>query len=1096
MVRRGADKALADLIKWSQGNEPDSYPYFKDFFCTVLDYPKDKVRINESGFRGFPDVTLFSKDGDRIAWVVCEVKPEPGFFRTDANQQTVWTRQLKRYVTADTVHCLLLDPTALVVMTPNGHRILQVDLDAKSVRELTDPSGESSLSFLSFDNSTGSVALGEFVSGNSAMHYLDVSVSESRESFYNALRLSASELRNYALARVHSHMQAYEDYKKKKTALEQVGVGQTPRMKEQMRDLKREYRSAIQLREEVIEHFADQMGREVPSDPDEQENFIQKVYAAEAANLVLARILFVRFFEDYDLTTRKISNGGVAQFRTFHRYIKNDYRYLLDNAFRDMKSVYARLFEESVFDWAHNSNGELSQVLLRIFYRLNAFDFKLITGDVLGNLYERFLDPKSRKEMGEFYTPQFVADYILQGIGFRDRPGPILDPACGSGTFLFRAIELSIDHFRRKGISHKDAIEQAVRIVHGLDINIFAAFIAQLQVIWHLLPHFRAAGISRIPDLNIYGGLDSLESGSRGSLDEHLITSREDAASRIRDNHYQYVVGNPPYIRAERMKGTTRWSEYYSDVATGKKDAAFFFLYRAIEGGKIVPPWLEENGSMGFIVSFGVADSKAAEALRGVLLRHTLLELVDLEALSNEVFTSGIATSRSTVAPIIIMASRTGVEVLDYGVRVTSATRTACLTGDEVDLGKSLTSVIPKSVFLDTTINPFRQFTTKLQSGDLSILRKLLSNKKLADFAQPLEGKKIAIQVGIRHMGGGKISSEPGEGRLPMAKGTHVHSFALNSSQVSEYVELKKVDNLMLWKRPSLIGKPAYLLSELGFAPQACSFDSSKFIAQKSCIIFVPRNEYSQFPWDVYLNSRIPRFVFALVLRSALLEGTEDIWRAHINVEAVKLFPFSEEILTCQNELISKADTLRELATSILSRWQSIDENIKKSHKTTLALVPNIRYEGGSDFKIFKSLKVEYSEAGGIARLQPFWRNQPTFDYIEGDSDALQVTKYMMDHPEFNLTPEPGAEIPREYAPIAEAIRNAVAPDSPDVSRFKDILEDCDEIIADALSLTGKEKTYIKTRLQSAPFQDMQPRWPWTPADVRETRIYDEDRYA
>ena len=88
-------------------------------------------------------------------------------------------------------------------------------------------------------------------------------------------------------------------------------------------------------------------------------------------------------------------------------------------------------------------------------------------------------------------------------------------------------------------------------------------------------------------------------------------------------------------------------------------------------------------------------------------------------------------------------------------------------------------------------------------------------------------------------------------------------------------------------------------------------------------------------------------------------------------------------------------------------------------------------------------MKVEHSEASGIGRLQPIWRNQPIFDYIEGDPDALQVTKYMMDHHEFNLTPDPGAEIPRDYALIAEAIRNAVAPDSPDVHRFKEILEDC-----------------------------------------------------
>jgi hypothetical protein len=64
MSHRAAEKALHDLIAWhANGNEQDAYPYFKDFFCTLLGYPKDKVRINDSGSRGFPDITLYSKEG-------------------------------------------------------------------------------------------------------------------------------------------------------------------------------------------------------------------------------------------------------------------------------------------------------------------------------------------------------------------------------------------------------------------------------------------------------------------------------------------------------------------------------------------------------------------------------------------------------------------------------------------------------------------------------------------------------------------------------------------------------------------------------------------------------------------------------------------------------------------------------------------------------------------------------------------------------------------------------------------------------------------------------------------------------------------------
>ena len=87
-------------------------------------------------------------------------------------------------------------------------------------------------------------------------------------------------------------------------------------------------------------------------------------------------------------------------------------------------------------------------------------------------------------------------------------------------------IDLAIRSFRAKGIPYKDSIEQAVKIVHGLDVNIFAAFIAQLQVIWHLFPHLREAGVKQIPELNIYGGLDSLESGIPATLDQYFEAPR------------------------------------------------------------------------------------------------------------------------------------------------------------------------------------------------------------------------------------------------------------------------------------------------------------------------------------------------------------------------------------------------------------------------------------------------------------------------------------------------------------------------------------------------------------------------------------------
>ncbi|MDG7006665.1 MAG: N-6 DNA methylase [Nitrososphaerota archaeon] len=1093
-----AQKALEALVQWSRGSEPDSYSYFKDVFCQVLGYPKERIKINDRGFHGIPDITFYSQDA--VPWVVCEVKPEPGRFRSRKECDETWDKQLKRYVTADTVYALLLDPTTIVVVSPDGKQRSPIELDKVNEKDLLNPNGPFSIASLAFSVSTGSAALVEFIAGTSPMGYIDVSSDEGREAFYLALRLSAGDFRNYATARVKRFYDAYDEYKTKWDALGGASMGKTARLAEQQRLLKTQYKEAIQLREDVLPYFLAQIGREVPTDEKQQLIFVQKVYSTEAANLVLARILFVRFLEDYQMTTRKISNGGIRKFRDFNSYVKDQYQYLLVSAFQDSKAVYARMFEESVYDWAQEGDGELSRILLRVFYRLNAFDFTKVTGDILGNLYERFLDPATRKDMGEFYTPPFVVDYILEAVGFTKEPGPLLDPACGSGTFLFRAIEHTITNFRRKGIPLGDAIQEAVKIVHGLDINTFAAFISQLQVIWYLLPHLTQAGITKLPEFKIYGGIDSLETGTQVSLDEHLMTPREDAAAAIRENRYQYVVGNPPYVRAERLKTKTRWSDYYKEVATGKKDISFYFLYRSLEGGKgpiaDISPWLEEGGTMGFIVPFGIADSKAALSLRKVILRNNLRELVDLESLSNEVFTSQIASSRSTVAPIIVVASKKARKD-DYAVQVTSPTRATCLKGSTIDLSKAIASSVPRSTFTDEALNPFQMFVTKIQSDDVDLVRKLLSNRKLEEFAERLGPSHRAIQVGVQTgRGKGKIFPDPGEGRFPMAKGSHVHAFVLNSNQISEYVELAKVENDSLWGHPSLLEKPAFALSELGFAPQACQFSMKDIVAQKSCIVFVPSGDNEDFPWDVYLNSRIPRYLFGLVLRSALFEGTEDLWRAHVNSEAIKLFPVPEALLAGKDTLKPAAKELRTLAKRILTRWQEIDDQIASSPKVSLALVPKLRYVNVHDYDIFKNVPVEYQEQAGVARLQPVWRNQPTLDYIEGSPKALRVIKYMMDHPDFNLTPSPSAEIPKDYDEVASKILEADVSRNPDIKRFNDTLEETETIIAKAFSLTKKDAAHIKARLNAQPFSSMEPRWPWIPAAIRDTRIYEEDRFA
>ena len=1093
-------RILRDLVSWKPGAELDLYPYFRDFFHYVFQYPKKKIKINERMQGGVPDISLFTKERkkDVSPWVICEVKPEPGYFRIEKNREHIWQKQLRRYVTADVVYALLLDPTTIIVLTTDGRLVRDpVFLDLASVDDLLDFGNDKYVGFLTYENSISTVALQGFVRGVFPSKYIDVTTSRGRNLFHAALRISATELRNYAVKRIQVQIEEYEKYSKQMAILsKQSGISSSDRTV-QKQDLLDQYGDSRRLVEDVFPIFQTQIGREIPKDEKKAQKFTIAVYAAEAANLVLARILFVRFFEDYKMVTKKISNGGICAFRDFYTNIKDDYRFLLDNAFKDSEGVYSRLFERSVFDWAHDGNHELSKILLRIFYRLNAFDFSKITGDTLGNLYEQFLDPQSRKKLGEFYTPDWVVDYILKSIGYEDEPGELLDPACGSGTFLFRAIESAIKTFRNRGVPYKESIKLAVELIHGIDINIFAAFIAQLQVIWHLFPHLKKAGLNEIPDLKIYGGIDSLEGSVQKRLDRASISTRETRAIKIRDRRFKYVVGNPPYIRAERVKTSNRWETYYAEVAKGKKDVAYYFLYRALKGGaEGIQPWLETGGKMGFIVSYSIADSKAAKSLREVILKHKLDELVDLESLSNEVFTSGIASSRGTVAPIIIITERSS-SPKTYPVKVAVGTR-ECLKNGKVDLLFCSSSTIPSSIFEDDTLNPWHRFLTKIHKSDLPLLRKLIgSHQKLSDYAECTSDKsRKALGVGIQTgRGKGKIFKESSEGRFPMARGLHIHTFYLNKEGISEYVKLSRAQNKSLWRYSSLLKRQAYAINEIGYAPQAAIFDPSKIVAQKSCIVFIPRNDVKEFPWDVYLNSSTIRYLFGLLLRSALIEGNEMIWRSTINVKDLGFLPVPKQILQEESELAQLTLQLRDLAEALHKYWDELDTQIKASRKVPLASLP-VKYHNVDDPRIFFNCQLKIEEKQKLTVLQPYRDSQRLLPRLEADKDLLIVLKYLIENSRFQFVPTARARVPRDYKHFSHAIRQGDVGQNPQSDKFRKLLARSDRIIGKAFGLSNEEYKQIHTRLSTPPFVAMQPRWPWEQVSIRATKVYTQDRFS
>ncbi len=85
------------------------------------------------------------------------------------------------------------------------------------------------------------------------------------------------------------------------------------------------------------------------------------------------------------------------------------------------------------------------------------------TRDLLKKLYEMIVPKKLRHDLGEFYTPDWLAGYLIDRSGYAGKPDVrFLDPACGSGTFLVEAIHRVIQNLRGQGkvVSRKGGFEE------------------------------------------------------------------------------------------------------------------------------------------------------------------------------------------------------------------------------------------------------------------------------------------------------------------------------------------------------------------------------------------------------------------------------------------------------------------------------------------------------------------------------------------------------------------------------------------------------------------------------------------------------------
>ena len=153
--------------------------------------------------------------------------------------------------------------------------------------------------------------------------------------------------------------------------------------------------------------------------------------------------------------------------------------------------------ESDFFDWVLQAEGG-DDLVMRIVRHVNRFRLRDIRVDILKALYESLIDPQTRHDLGEYYTPDWLAARMVAEMVTDPLEQRVMDPACGSGTFLFHAVRAVLDAAEKSGLSPEEAARRAARNVAGIDIHPVAVIFARVTFLLAIIPALRKGHPGRV----------------------------------------------------------------------------------------------------------------------------------------------------------------------------------------------------------------------------------------------------------------------------------------------------------------------------------------------------------------------------------------------------------------------------------------------------------------------------------------------------------------------------------------------------------------------------------------------------------------------
>jgi len=399
---------------------------------------------------------------------------------------------------------------------------------------------------------------------------------------------------------------------------------------------------------------------------------------------LLDRIIFIRIAEDRKIRPDRELQDIVAQWKEEGKR-KPIMTHLVDLFHEVNNDLNGDIFKPHACETAEIDSSLLAEIIENLYFPKSRYRFDAIGVELLGSIYERYLGstirvtpqrvkveekPEVRKAGGVYYTPKYIVDYIVKNTVGKIIEGKtprqiekikILDPACGSGSFLLGAYQYLIDyhleyyrkhpkdrltmdmlHFKRYFVEEALTIHEKARIlrnnIFGVDIDpqaveitMMSLYLKALEGERGLLPkkqHLLPPLSNNIKCGNSLIGYDILDGrlfddDTKSRINPFDWNSKSTGFGEIMENGgFDVVIGNPPYVRQEMLGEFKDYLQTHFEVYQGTADLYSYFIEKGVS-------LLKKGGLFSYIVANKWMRANYGEPLRRWLKKQHIEEIID-----------------------------------------------------------------------------------------------------------------------------------------------------------------------------------------------------------------------------------------------------------------------------------------------------------------------------------------------------------------------------------------------------------------------------------------------------------------------------------